>query len=62
MAVFCLIPQMVLAQNVSVQGTVTDENGETMIGVSTGLFLHWVPDPGKGSDREHNEGDDGPGQ
>ena len=34
MAVFCLIPQMVLAQNVSVQGTVTDENGETMIGVS----------------------------
>ena len=34
MAVFCLIPQTILAQNVSVQGTVTDENGESMIGVS----------------------------
>ena len=33
-AVFCLIQQMILAQNISVQGTVTDENGETMIGVS----------------------------
>ena len=33
-AVFCLIPQVILAQNISVQGTVTDENGESMIGVS----------------------------
>ncbi len=33
-AVFCLIPQMFLAQNISVQGNVTDENGEAMIGVS----------------------------
>ncbi len=33
-AVLCLIPQMLFAQNLSVQGTVTDENGEAMIGVS----------------------------
>ena len=33
-AAFCLIPQVILAQGISVQGTVTDENGESMIGVS----------------------------
>lgn len=30
----CFIPSLMFAQNIQVQGTVTDENGETMIGVS----------------------------
>lgn len=33
-ALLCLIPQFTFAQNIQVQGTITDEMGETMIGVS----------------------------
>ena len=33
-ALLCLIPQLTFAQNIQVQGSITDEMGETMIGVS----------------------------
>ena len=34
LALFCLMPNAVLAQNLTVEGTVTDETGEPLIGVS----------------------------
>ncbi len=34
MALFCLIPQLLLAQNIRVQGTVVDETGTSVIGAS----------------------------
>lgn len=37
LALFCLIPQISLAQNIRVEGTVIDELGDTMIGVSVSL-------------------------
>lgn len=33
-AILCLMPQLLLAQNIRVQGTVVDETGVSMIGVS----------------------------
>ena len=34
MAMLCLLPSSVLAQNIAVEGTVIDETGEPLIGVT----------------------------